>query len=166
MLRNRSRIATTLAAGALVFALGACGDEQSAAQDSSTTTATSQASTQPPSSTATSDHDDAAASSSAPVVGGPRPAPRNTDDNAADDGVVEAGDQVCGTTRGPDGPLRVVVRGGDVGCDEATRLAEQYGPQIATGQPQTVDGWSCAPSQVEGVLAACTRDGNEIGFAP
>ncbi|GAA1482430.1 hypothetical protein GCM10009624_28700 [Gordonia sinesedis] len=161
-MRSRNRIATMLAAGVLVFALGACGNDQNT--DSAATSSATQTASQ------TADDRDDQPSTSPPVVGGPRHSeqPQATGTDDADDGAVAGDDRVCGKSSGPDGPLRVIVRDDDVTCADAQRLAEQYGPKIATGQPQTIDGWSCKPSSTPGVLASCGRgdDDDDIAFAP
>ncbi|GAC67662.1 hypothetical protein [Gordonia soli] len=99
---------------------------------------------------------------SASVVGGPRPAtpvssvPRSTHIQGTD----------CGETRGPDGALEIVVLAGGVDCGTATKIAQEYGPKIATGQPTTVSGWQCGLADTAGVLATCTKGSDRIGFLP
>ncbi|OUC80982.1 hypothetical protein CA982_01120 [Gordonia lacunae] len=99
---------------------------------------------------------------SPPVVPGRKPVSTSTSSAVASDDS----DTTCGTIPGPDGSLRVLVLAGDVACDSATSIATQYGPKIASGQQQSVGGWTCAPSQLEGVLAACQKGTAVIGFAP
>lgn len=142
------RLVTRLSVGVIAVVLcafaAACGTEESA----EVTTAT------------------VSENPSAPVVAGPSPRP-NTQTPTA----TQTDDRQCGTTSGPDGALRVLITDGDVTCDEAMALAAQYGPLIATGRDQMVDGWDCGPADDVGVLAACERDNDgatddEIDFAP
>ncbi|MEE3852148.1 hypothetical protein VZC37_17530 [Gordonia sp. LSe1-13] len=141
------RLAIGVPAVALFTLAAACGSEEQAVETTTTTV------TENP---------------SAPVVAGPSPR-QNTQAPA-----MEPDDRECGTTSGPDGALRVLVTDGNVTCDEAMAVAAQYGPLIATGQDQMVDGWDCGPSDDDGVLAQCERDNNdatdddddEIDFAP
>lgn len=142
--RNRILPVGVLGAGALSLALLGCGSEQEVA---SSTTAS-----EPP-----------ALSSSAPVVGGPRPASSTAQTSASRSGSAA---QECGKIPGPDGSLRILVRAGNVNCDTAKQLATDYGPKIATGQQQTVNGWTCGPSEIEGMLAACVRGNDAVGFTP
>lgn len=105
-------------------------------------------------------------SSSPAVVGGPRPQTPAGQDTAGSDDEASGSGKTCGQVGGPDGALTVVITSGSVSCQDASKLADAYGPKIATGQPQTVDGWQCAPSQTPGTLASCSKDGSEIGFKP
>ncbi|MEE4023847.1 hypothetical protein V1Y59_12220 [Gordonia sp. PKS22-38] len=142
------RLAIGVPAVALLVLAAACGTEEQAVETTTTTV------TENP---------------SAPVVAGPSPRPNTQVPAQADDD-----DRECGTTSGPDGALRVLVTDGDVTCDEAMAVAARYGPLIATGQDQMVDGWDCGPSDDDGVLAQCERDNDdaidddddEIDFAP
>ncbi len=69
-------------------------------------------------------------------------------------------------TGGPDGALHVRLAGGDVTCETAMQIAKEYSPLIATGQPQAVSGWRCAPSaELPGELARCTKDNQVIAFS-
>lgn len=45
-------------------------------------------------------------------------------------------------------------------------VAQAYAPSIASGSPQTVQGWECGPSQTRGVLSRCTRGDDTFGFMP
>lgn len=106
---------------------------------------------------------------SAPVVAGPRPASPAPDSSTASEGATDgAGSETdCGLTSGPDGALRILITGGDVDCEAATELADEYSPLIATGRPQTIGGWECGPSPIPGALAVCTgADDAEITFSP
>ncbi len=91
------------------------------------------------------------------------PAPRPASSVPADEQVVG---EKCGTTKGPDGALQIVITKGSLNCATAKQIADEYGPKIATGQPQTVSGWDCAPSQTAGELATCTKGGASFGLAP
>lgn len=148
---SMSRIVTRLSLGFCALALcafaTACGTEEQAVE---TTTAT------------------LSENPSAPVVAGPSPRPTSDTTQAQ-----PTDDRECGTTSGPDGALRVLITDGTVSCEEAMALAAQYGPMIATGRDQMVDGWECGPSDDAGVLAKCERDNDattddddEINFAP
>lgn len=142
------RIATLLAAAALGVTLSACGTEEEAPAPTSVTATVSE-------------------NLSAPVVAGPKPGSATATSSAADDTAdAAAGERSCGTTAGPDGALRILVSTDDVTCEQATALATEYGPKIATGQPQTVNGWDCGPSQQSGVLASCSKGDAIISFAP
>ncbi|AZG46718.1 ABC transporter substrate-binding protein [Gordonia insulae] len=143
MSRSLHRIVLVLAAGVLGLALAACGSEQ----ESST----------PSQGAATTVSENPSAS----VVGGPKPASPTT--SVADD---HAGHTECGTTKGPDGALRIIVLEGALDCATAEQVATHYGPKIATGQPQQVSGWDCGPSETAGILAACSKDDQEFGLAP
>lgn len=70
----------------------------------------------------------------------------------------------CGATRGPDGALELVVFKGKVSCETAKKVADEYGPKIASGEKQTVRGWTCGPSDSENILAACAKDDNIFVF--
>ncbi|MFE0748624.1 hypothetical protein [Gordonia sp. NPDC058843] len=142
----------TLGLSVAMMALAACGEEQDVTAASSMP-ATSAA--------ATSEQTDGPATSP-PVVPGRKPVSTTPSSTVASDDS----DTTCGTIPGPDGALRVLVLAGDVTCDSARSIATQYGPKITTGQQQSVAGWTCAPSQLEGVLAACQKGTTVIGFAP
>ncbi|MFT4042853.1 MAG: hypothetical protein QM673_06790 [Gordonia sp. (in: high G+C Gram-positive bacteria)] len=133
-------------ATAAALLLTACGTEHRSASDTPSSTAAEQ-STRPV------------------VVGGPRitrPATSITDQTSK----TTSGTRECGKTAGPDGALRVLILDGTVRCADAKKLASAYSPKIATGQPQTVDGWQCGPSETAGILAACIKGDAEIDFAP
>lgn len=144
MSRNSCHLAL-IAAVALPLTLAACGSDQEAASPSTPTVLSE--------------------NTSAPVVAGPRPGSETPATSASAPGSHD-----CGTTAGPDGALRITVTAGSVDCADAKAVAAKYGPMIATGQIQTVDGWKCGPAQITGVLAACTRsvDGVDqvVSFAP
>ena len=151
MLRTPHRLVSfgigTLATGALALSLAGCGSEQEVG------------------SSATSEP--LALSSSAPVVGGPRPQSPATTSSAesVSSSAAEAG-HVCRKIPGPDGALRVIIVAGNVSCATATEVANEYGPKIATGSQQQVSGWTCGPSDIEGMLAACVKGSDVIGFTP
>ncbi|MDV7101584.1 hypothetical protein R4227_16030 [Gordonia amicalis] len=84
----------------------------------------------------------------------------------ADDSARSGPGATCGTIPGPDGALRVLILAGDVDCDQAKTIGGEYGPKIVSGTQQSVSGWTCGPSQLQGVLAACQKDTTVIGFAP
>ena len=130
----------------LGLALAACGTEE---QSSPTSGASSEPA--PP----------VAENPSASVVGGPKPASPTT--SVEDD---HADTTQCGSTKGPDGALRILILDGDLDCGTAQEIATAYGPKIATGQPQQVSGWVCGPSETAGILATCTKGEQEFGLAP
>ena len=132
--------------------LVACGAEQDVTTASSTSQAVAAESGSP----------SAEQPATSPVVPGRKPVSTTTSSATASDDS----DTTCGTIPGPDGALRVMILAGDVSCDSARTIATQYGPKITTGQQQSVAGWTCAPSQLEGVLAACQKGTAVIGFAP
>lgn len=145
--RLAGRLIVTGAAVAAVLGVAACGGTESA--DVPTASSTSVADST------------VSAGSSAVAVPGPKPRPAS---------AVPADEQVagekCGTTKGPDGALQIVVTQGSLNCGTAKQIAGEYGPKIATGEPQTVSGWRCAPSQTEGELATCTKGGDAFSLAP
>ncbi|EON30600.1 hypothetical protein GTC6_21710 [Gordonia terrae C-6] len=146
--------AATVGLAAAMSTLLACGAEQDVTTASSTTQAGAaesgpQSAEQP--------------ATSPPVVPGRKPVSSTPTSSATQS---DDSDTTCGTIPGPDGALRVLILAGDVACDSATSIAAQYGPKIASGQQQSVAGWTCAPSQLEGVLAACQNGTAVIGFAP
>lgn len=145
MSRSRDRILLAVS-GTVVGAallLTACGSEQESASGPGTAS-------------------EPADSTSPVVVGGPRPESPAT--SVPEE--TEPGTQQCGKISGPDGALRVLIVSGSLNCSTAMELAKEYGPKIATGEPQTVNGWKCGPSQTTGVLASCTKDDAEVTFAP
>jgi hypothetical protein len=134
-----------------MMTLAACGEEQDVTAASSA-----------PTSAASSETASDGPATSPPVVPGRKPVSTGSSSAVESDDT----DTACGTIPGPDGSLRVMILAGDVACDSATSIATQYGPKIASGQQQSVAGWTCAPSQVEGILAACQKGTAVIGFAP
>ncbi|WP_439031250.1 hypothetical protein [Gordonia terrae] len=152
-LRSSLRVAgAALGLSVAMMTLAACGGEQDVTAASST----------PETSAAASESASDRPATSPPVVPGRKPVSTATSSAVASDDT----DTTCGTIPGPDGSLRVLILAGDVACDSAKSIATQYGPKIATGQQQSVAGWTCAPSQVEGILAACQKGTAVIGFAP
>lgn len=143
-IRPTRLIAAVLFAALVGLTAVACGNEQEAP------TATSGAATPP------SDR-------SVPVVGGPSPASK-APDSGDDASSTAKDDDECGITGGPDGALHVRLISGDVTCETAMSIAKEYSPLIATGQPQTVSGWDCAPSTVSGELSRCTRNNQVFAF--
>ncbi|MBJ7291411.1 hypothetical protein [Williamsia sp.] len=161
------------AAAALTVVLGACGDSDSSTASGGSSSAV--------------DTTDVAASAAPGSSSTPGPAldpdaPSTTDPNAeavpgpqlppatavppSKQGPNIVGTR-CDTANGPEGALRVVVfPGGSAGCDVVMPVAKKYGPMISTGRNQTVDGWSCGPSQSAGVLAKCTRGSDSFGLIP
>jgi hypothetical protein len=146
MSRSLHRIVFVLAAGVLGLALAGCGTEQESAPSSGAASGSATTVSENP---------------SASVVGGPKPASPTT--SVADD---HSHTTVCGTTKGPDGALRILILDGDLDCGTAKKVATEYGPKIATGAPQQVSGWDCGPSETTGILASCTKGGQEFGLAP
>ena len=53
--------------------------------------------------------------------------------------------------------VEIHVVQGDVSCDTAKTIANEYGPLIATGKAQTVSGWDCGPATNPGELARCSK---------
>ncbi|MBR7191802.1 hypothetical protein [Gordonia sp. SCSIO 19800] len=145
--------AATLGLAAAMSTLVACGAEQ----DLTTASSASQAGAVESGSPSAEQP-----ATSPPVVPGRKPVSTTASSATASDDS----DTTCGTIPGPDGALRVMILAGDVSCDSARTIATQYGPMITTGQQQSVAGWTCAPSQLEGVLAACQKGTSVIGFAP
>ncbi|SDU69927.1 hypothetical protein [Gordonia westfalica] len=150
--------ATAVGLSLALLTLSACGAEQ----DVTDTSANSAA--------ASAEQPADAPSTSAPVVAGRKPASTRADSvtqsaDAGDSGQSGPG-STCGTIPGPDGALRVLILAGDVDCDQAKSVGDAYGPKIVTGSQQSVSGWTCGPSQLQGVLAACQKDTTVIGFAP
>ena len=97
--------------------------------------------------------------SATPTTGAPGPA------TEAATHTPEPADTPCEEVRGPEGALRIVVfAGSEVGCTEVMPVANNYGQYLATGEPHTVDGWDCGPSQAPKVLVTCTRDTDAFGF--
>lgn len=154
-----TRLATTaLGLSLALFTLSACGEEQDVTDTAGTG---AQASAEQPAD---------APSTSAPVVAGRKPASTRAESVTpradADDSTRSGPGATCGTIPGPDGALRVLILAGDVDCDQAKTIGGEYGPKIVSGTQQSVSGWTCGPSQLQGVLAACQKDTTVIGFAP
>ena len=82
----------------------------------------------------------------------------------ADRQVPDVPGTKCGPTRGPDGALELVVLRGHVSCDTAKKVANEYGPMIASAQKQTVQGWTCGPSDSANILAACAKGDDAFVF--
>ncbi|GAA12817.1 MULTISPECIES: hypothetical protein [Gordonia] len=157
-----ARVATTaLGLSLALFTLSACGSEQDVTDTSASGGNGAVASAEQPAD---------APSTSAPVVPGRKPAsarPNSVTSGADADESTQGGPgTTCGSIPGPDGALRVLVLAGDVDCDQAKSIADEYGPKIVTGTQQSVGGWTCGPSALQGVLAACQKDTTVIGFAP
>ncbi|WP_084813223.1 hypothetical protein [Gordonia sp. CNJ-863] len=157
-----TRVATTaLGLSLALFTLSACGAEQDVTDTSASAGDSAAASAEQPAD---------APSTSAPVVPGRKPASARADSvtpGADAEGSTRGGPgATCGSIPGPDGALRVLILSGDVDCDKATSIAGEYGPKIVSGAQQSVSGWTCGPSQLQGVLAACQKDTTVIGFAP
>ncbi|MDL9938865.1 hypothetical protein QSJ18_19130 [Gordonia sp. ABSL1-1] len=143
----------TLAVGAAGLSLVGCGSERDVTADSSTA---SNAVSAP----ASEDRP----STSPPVVGGPKP--RSTTAAESVSTEDEGAGQTCGQIPGPDGALRILVLAGGVTCADAKELGKEYGPKIVTGKQQSVSGWTCGPSELEGILAACVKGQQVVGFTP
>ncbi|GAB3130689.1 hypothetical protein GCM10027289_15790 [Tsukamurella serpentis] len=78
---------------------------------------------------------------------------------------AEARGPSCGQTRGPDGALYVHALGtAQVDCAAAMRIADEFSPKIATGQPATVSGWTCTFPKAPDMLARCADGDKAIGF--
>lgn len=141
MTRTMKLAATTLFGISLAFAATACGSESEAPSDPNTPATSAQA---------------PSGNSSVPVVAGPKP--RSTTAAASTgEATTEDGTKTCGATKGPDGALYIHVVQGDIGCDTARTIADEYGPLIATGKPQTISGWDCGPATNPGELARCSK---------
>ncbi|MBB4133801.1 hypothetical protein [Gordonia humi] len=150
MTRTMKLAATTVLGLSLALTAAACGDEQeapSAEPSASTTVAT------PPS------------DRSVPVVPGPKPKTGSTTTTHETETSTDDA-KTCGATKGPDGALQIHLVEGDVTCDTAKAIAKEYGPLIATGQPQDVKGWNCGPSTTLGELARCTMDSQAFALVP
>ncbi|GAB04711.1 hypothetical protein GII30_21665 [Gordonia amarae] len=180
MTRRSPRIAVFAATAALAVTLAACGSEDDATDASSSTAVAS--STASESASATSSVSSSAKASktpeetddlrtenpSAPIVGGRVPASRRSSHKPdPNESAPTPSSGECGTTQGPDGALHIVILAGDVNCSEAKGLTKEYNAKaIATGQQKKVGDWTCGPSQVHGLLAACQKDQSVIGFTP
>lgn len=153
MSRTSHRITLAVTAGLLGVALTACGSSEEAAAPSSSPAAQT--------GTAATTTSESSPTTSASVVGGPKPVAPTT--SVADH---HAERKNCGRIAGPDGALRILLLAGDIDCGDAKQVADQYAPKIATGERQTVGEWTCAPSEVDGLLAACQKGTSVVGFAP
>ncbi|NLG45285.1 hypothetical protein [Gordonia sp. (in: high G+C Gram-positive bacteria)] len=142
MTRTMKLAATTLFGISLAFAATACGSENEAPSDPNTPATSAQA---------------PSGNSSVPVVAGPKPRSGTTSAASTVEGTSEDGNKTCGATKGPDGALYIHVVQGDVSCDTAKTIANEYGPLIATGKAQTVSGWDCGPATNPGELARCSK---------
>lgn len=99
------------------------------------------------------------------VVPGPNPSKIASPTSIpADRHVPDVPGTKCGATRGPDGALELIVLKGRVSCTTAKKVAQEYGPMIATGKKQTVQGWTCGPSESENILAACAKGDDAFVF--
>lgn len=147
MTRTHKLAAAAVLALALAGSVTACGEEAPApsAESSDVTAAVT-----PPS------------DRSVPVVPGRKPTSQTaTPKSSTPDGVKE-----CGAAKGPDGALEIHLVAGDVTCATAQAVAKDYSPLIATGKPQKVKDWDCAPSTVVGELARCTNGSMAFAFVP
>ncbi len=108
----------------------------------------------------------ASSESGVAVVPGPNPSKAAPPPASvpADRQVPDVPGTKCGPTRGPDGALELVVLRGHVNCDTAKKVAKEYGPMIASGQKQTVQGWTCGPSDSANILAACAKGDDAFVF--
>lgn len=157
-----TRLATTaLGLSLALFTLSACGSEQDVTDTSANAGNSAAPAAEQPAGTP---------STSAPVVAGRKPASTLAESVTpradADDSARSGPGATCGTIPGPDGALRVLILAGDVDCDQAKSIGGEYGPKIVSGTQQSVSGWTCGPSQLQGVLAACQKATTVIGFAP
>ncbi|GED96480.1 hypothetical protein [Gordonia crocea] len=99
------------------------------------------------------------------VVPGPNPSKVGSPTSIpADRQVPDVPGTKCGATRGPDGALELVILKGKIRCDTAKKVADEYGPMIASGRKQTVQGWTCGPSASENILAACAKGEDTFVF--
>jgi len=174
MTRRLPRIAVFVATAALALSLAACGSEDDATGSPSSEPSVSSSSTPASAKASAKTTKPRSENPSAPIVGGPVPASQRSSHKPDPDretsktsSAPTPTDGECGTTQGPDGALHVVILAGDVTCAEAKDLTKQYNAKaIATGQQQTFGDWTCGPSQVHGLLAACQKDQSVIGFTP
>ncbi|MBD0023802.1 hypothetical protein GII33_21150 [Gordonia pseudamarae] len=181
MTRRTPRLAVFAATVAVALTLAACGSEDDATGGpsssevaSSTTSHTAAAESSGSSSTTSNSAQLRTENPSAPIVGGPVPASKRSSHKADPDAATRTTTSAptpatgeCGTTQGPDGALHIVILAGEVTCAEAKGLTKEYNAKaIATGQQKKVGDWTCGPSQVHGLLAACQKDQSVIGFTP
>lgn len=179
MTRRTPRLAVFAATAALALTLAACGSEDDATDTPSSTalasptasesaSVTSSAKSSAKASTSSTETEMRTENPSAPIVGGRVPASgRSSHTSDSDASAPTPANGECGTTQGPDGALHIVILAGDVSCAEAKGLTSEYNAKaIATGQQKKVGDWTCGPSQVHGLLAACQKDQSVIGFTP
>lgn len=115
--------------------------------------------------TPTTDSTSATTESGVAVVPGPNPSKLPPAPSVpADRQVPDIPGTKCGPTRGPDGALELVVLRGHVSCDTAKKVAQEYGPMIAMAKKQTVQGWTCGPSESANILAACAKGDDAFVF--
>ena len=153
MTRTIRLTATAFVGLALALTTVACGDEQEAPSAASSTTTV----VTPPT------------DRSIPVVPGPKPRTTAPSDESASDEPRETtpdGVEECGATKGPDGALQIHLVAGDITCETAKAIAKEYGPLIATGQPQDIRGWDCGPSKTVGELARCSKESQTFALVP
>ena len=144
--RARRLIGGLLAGAALTLAAAGCGSEEQApeaAESAKSTVVT------PPT------------DRSVPTVAGPS---REQPTTAETTETAEDGKQ-CGTARGPEGALRVLIVAGDPDCDEVQKVADAYGPQMYKGGTQSIEGWECSPSQTLGELSRCSKGDDAFALA-
>ena len=178
MTRRTPRLAVFAATAALALTLAACGSEDDATDTPSSTAVASSPASESASVTSSAKTSTKASKTkqtelrtenpSAPIVGGRVPASKSGSDKPGSDvSAPTPANGECGTTQGPDGALHIVILAGDVTCSEAKGLTKEYNAKaIATGQQKNVGDWTCGPSQVHGLLAACQKDQSVIGFTP
>ncbi len=144
--------ATALLGLSLTLTAAACGDEQEAPTTSQATSAAASPSE----------------GADVPVVPGPKPKTKSSTTTASSESADsgEGAGESCGQAKGPDGSLRIKIVEGDLDCSTAESVAKEYSPKIATGQPQTVNGWDCGPSQTTGELSRCTKDDQAFALVP
>ncbi|MEO9329098.1 hypothetical protein [Gordonia aurantiaca] len=153
--KSATGLAAVAGASLALLTLTACGEGQDVTDTSASATAAVEQQAGP--------------STSPPVVAGRKPVSKPATSSAASAaGTSAAGGPgtECGTIPGPDGALTVTILAGDVACATAKEIGDEYGPKIATGAQHKVSDWTCGPSQLTGVLAACQKDTSVIGFAP
>ncbi|MFT4201827.1 hypothetical protein [Gordonia sp. (in: high G+C Gram-positive bacteria)] len=154
-------LGTAAIIGAAGFTVLACAQAQdhsgtsSSTASDSTTSATSTSSSTARPSTSTD-------ANGIPIEPGPNLPPATS--IPADRVVPDVPGTKCGATQGPDGALELVILKGSIKCDTAKKVAAEYGPKIATGQQQMIQGWTCGPSNGENILAACAKDSNAFVF--
>ena len=150
MKRTVKLTATALFGLSLTLTAAACGSEEEAPQTARPDSSASVVA--PPS------------DRSVPVV--PGPSPKSATSSATTTTTADEAGDSCGSTKGPDGALQIRLVEGDVTCDTAKSVAKEYGPLIATGKAQSVNGWDCGPSHTEGELARCTKGSQAFALTP